>query len=153
MQFCKECNKAKWKVIYFAITVKYRIQLTYWQRVSKYQYDKYNAFQFSLNSSIYWSNNISPIIYSLWINNKKNEKYITTIYIPNIQNKSRISAIIDESALAHDGIIILVRHAGTITNVISKNLPSSDTKWLPIMTYIHPPEHWDDVACLHGEQG
>jgi hypothetical protein len=27
----------------------------------------------------------------------------------------------------------------TITNAISKNLPSSGTKWLPIMTYIHPP--------------
>jgi hypothetical protein len=27
----------------------------------------------------------------------------------------------------------------TITNAISKNLPSSSTKWLPIMTYIHPP--------------
>jgi hypothetical protein len=27
----------------------------------------------------------------------------------------------------------------TITNAISKNLPSSVTKWLPIMTYIHPP--------------
>ena len=26
----------------------------------------------------------------------------------------------------------------TITNAISKNLPSSVTKWLPIMTYIHP---------------
>ena len=26
----------------------------------------------------------------------------------------------------------------TITNAISKNLPSSGTKWLPIMTYIHP---------------
>jgi hypothetical protein len=25
-----------------------------------------------------------------------------------------------------------------ITNAISKNLPSSSTKWLPIMTYIHP---------------
>jgi hypothetical protein len=28
----------------------------------------------------------------------------------------------------------------TITNAISKNLPSSGTKWLPIMTYNHPPE-------------
>jgi len=27
----------------------------------------------------------------------------------------------------------------TITNAISKNLPSSGTKWLPIMTYIHLP--------------
>ena len=27
----------------------------------------------------------------------------------------------------------------TITNAISENLPSSGTKWLPIMTYIHPP--------------
>ena len=27
----------------------------------------------------------------------------------------------------------------TIINAISKNLPSSGTKWLPIMTYIHPP--------------
>ena len=26
-----------------------------------------------------------------------------------------------------------------ITNAINKNLPSSGTKWLPIMTYIHPP--------------
>jgi hypothetical protein len=26
----------------------------------------------------------------------------------------------------------------TITNAISKNLPSSGTKWIPIMTYIHP---------------
>ena len=26
----------------------------------------------------------------------------------------------------------------TITNAVSKNLPSSGTKWLPIMTYIHP---------------
>jgi hypothetical protein len=26
----------------------------------------------------------------------------------------------------------------TITNAISKNLPSSGTKWLPVMTYIHP---------------
>jgi len=26
----------------------------------------------------------------------------------------------------------------TITHAISKNLPSSGTKWLPIMTYIHP---------------
>ena len=26
----------------------------------------------------------------------------------------------------------------TITNAISKNLSSSGTKWLPIMTYIHP---------------
>ena len=26
----------------------------------------------------------------------------------------------------------------TITNAISKNLPSSGTEWLPIMTYIHP---------------
>jgi hypothetical protein len=28
-----------------------------------------------------------------------------------------------------------------ITNAISKNLPSNGTKWLPIMMYIHPPEH------------
>ena len=28
----------------------------------------------------------------------------------------------------------------TITNATSKNLPSSDTKCLPIMTDIHPPE-------------
>jgi len=28
----------------------------------------------------------------------------------------------------------------TITNAISKNLPSSGTKWFPIMTYIHPPD-------------
>jgi hypothetical protein len=27
----------------------------------------------------------------------------------------------------------------TITNVISKNLPSSGTKWLPIMMYILSP--------------
>jgi hypothetical protein len=27
----------------------------------------------------------------------------------------------------------------TITNAISKNLLSSGTKWLPIMTYIHLP--------------
>ena len=27
----------------------------------------------------------------------------------------------------------------TITNDISKNLPSSGTKWLPIITYIHTP--------------
>ena len=26
-------------------------------------------------------------------------------------------------------------------NAKSKNLPSSGTKWLPIMTYIHPPEN------------
>jgi len=45
---------------------------------------------------------------------------------------------------------LLSRHLGTfdtltfnvirtITNAISKNLPSSGTKWPPIMTYIHPP--------------
>ena len=28
----------------------------------------------------------------------------------------------------------------TINNAISKNLPSSGTKCLPIMTYIHPPD-------------
>jgi hypothetical protein len=38
----------------------------------------------------------------------------------------------------------------TITNVISKNLPSSGTKWLPIMTYIHHREsvtsqHWREI--------
>jgi hypothetical protein len=30
----------------------------------------------------------------------------------------------------------------TITNAISKNLPSSGTTWLPIMKYIHPPEYY-----------
>ena len=29
----------------------------------------------------------------------------------------------------------------TITNATSKNLPSSGTKWLPIMTCIHPSVH------------
>ena len=31
----------------------------------------------------------------------------------------------------------------TITNAISKNLISSGTKWLPIMTCIHPPWYWE----------
>ena len=31
----------------------------------------------------------------------------------------------------------------SITNAISKNLPLSGTKWLPIMTYIHHPAHID----------
>jgi hypothetical protein len=29
----------------------------------------------------------------------------------------------------------------TIANAKSKYLPSSGTKWLPIMTYIHPPRY------------
>jgi hypothetical protein len=33
-----------------------------------------------------------------------------------------------------------------ITNAISTNLPSSGTKWLPIMTYIHT--HPDIYFCI-----
>ena len=33
-----------------------------------------------------------------------------------------------------------------ITNAISKNLPSSVTKWLPIMTNIHPPGYTISVV-------
>jgi hypothetical protein len=33
----------------------------------------------------------------------------------------------------------------TINSAISKNLPSSGTKWLSIMTYPHPPEIWHHV--------
>ena len=41
-------------------------------------------------------------------------------------------------ALSHLMLSIL-----TITNaiIIGKNLPSSGTQWLPIMTYIHPLLH------------
>ena len=34
----------------------------------------------------------------------------------------------------------------TITNVISKNLPSSCTKWLPIMTYI--PDYGHKISRM-----
>jgi hypothetical protein len=36
---------------------------------------------------------------------------------------------------AFDALMITFNVILTITNAISKNLPSSGTKWLPIMTY------------------
>ena len=39
---------------------------------------------------------------------------------------------------AFDALFIL-----TITNAISKNVPSRSTKWLPIIMYIHPCYRWD----------
>jgi hypothetical protein len=47
---------------------------------------------------------------------------------------------IDEETISYNCTITL-NVILTIINAIGKNLPSRDTQWLPIMTYIHPAEN------------